>query len=77
LSVDDFVIGYEDRFLGVKEIELARWKTEQTDDEFIPRNMIVWVRRKGPDGGEKVWDQRNKVDLIFGSGVTRGAEERG
>jgi uncharacterized protein (UPF0248 family) len=72
LSVDEFVIGYEDRFLGEKEIELARWKTEQTDDEFIPRHRIVWVRRKGSEGGEKVWDRRKKVDLIFGSGLTRG-----
>jgi len=33
-------------------------------------HRIVWVRRKGGDGGgEKVWDRRMKVDLVFGSGV--------
>lgn len=71
LSVDDFVIGYEDRFVGVKEIPLAKWKSEQTDEEFIPRHRIVWVRRGG-EGGERVWDRRKKVDLIFGSGVSTG-----
>ena len=74
LSVDDFVIGYEDRFLGVKETELGKWKTEQTDEEFIPMHRIVWVRRKGEDGGEIVWDRRKKADLIFGSGVSQKSE---
>jgi len=70
LSADDFLIGYEDRFVGVKEAELGKWKSEQTDEEFIPMHRIVWVRRKGGDGGgEKVWDRRMKVDLVFGSGV--------
>jgi poly(A) polymerase Pap1/uncharacterized protein (UPF0248 family)/exonuclease III len=69
LSVDDFVIGYEDRFVGVKEISLAKWKSEQTDDEFIPRHRIVWVKRVGEREGI-VWDRRSKVDLIFGSGVS-------
>jgi uncharacterized protein (UPF0248 family)/endonuclease/exonuclease/phosphatase family metal-dependent hydrolase len=69
MSVDDFVIGYEDRFVGVKEIPLGKWKSEQTDEEFIPRHRIVWVRRKA-EGGEKVWDRRKRVDLIFGSGVS-------
>jgi uncharacterized protein (UPF0248 family) len=71
LSENDFLIGYEDRFVGVKETELGRWKSEQTDEEFIPMHRIVWVRRKG-EGGEKVWDRRGKVDLVFGSGVGRG-----
>jgi len=73
LSVDDFLIGYEDRFLGVKETELMKWKSEQTDEEFIPMHRIVWIRRKRVVEGvdEKVWDRRRKVDLIFGSGNGR------
>lgn len=81
LSAKDFLIGYEDRFVGVKETELGRWKSEQTDEEFIPMHRIVWVRKKdkGEDGdedGEKVWDRRRKVDLVFGSGVGKGLERQ-
>lgn len=67
-NIEDFVVGYEDRFLGVKEIELVRWKSEQTDLEFIPMHRIVWIRRKDVDG-DKVWDRNKKVDRLFGSGV--------
>ena len=72
LSITDFLIGYEDRFVGVKEIEMGKWKSEQTDEEFIPMHRIVWVRKKELAGGEKVWDRREKLDLIFGSGVSMG-----
>ncbi len=71
LNIEDFMIGYEDRFVGVKETELGRWKSEQTDEEFIPMHRIVWVRRKGGDE-KKVWDRKAKVDLLFGSGVGDG-----
>lgn len=81
LSTDDFLIGYEDRFVGIKETELGKWKSEQTDEEFIPMHRIVWIRKKdkGEDGdGDdgKVWDRRRKVDLVFGSGVGKGGSER-
>lgn len=73
LSIEEFLIGYEDRFVGVKEIELKKWKSEQTDEEFIPMHRIMWVRRKDNGGvvGEKVWDRREKIDLIFRSGVVK------
>jgi uncharacterized protein (UPF0248 family) len=71
LVVTDFLIGYEDRFVGVKETDLRKWKSEQTDEEFIPMHRIVWVRRKG-EHGEKVWDRKNKIDKIFGSGRGNG-----
>ena len=41
LSPEDFLIRYEDRFVGVKETELGNWKSEQTDEEFIPMHRIV------------------------------------
>lgn len=71
LAADNFLIGYEDRFIGVKEIELGKWKSEQTDEEFIPMHRIVWVRKSEVAGGGKVWDRREKLDLIFGSGVSK------
>lgn len=85
LNVDDFLVGYEDRFVGVKEVELSQWKGESTHEEFIPLHRVVWVRRKGrvdkkggrEGGGDiregvKVWDRRARVDWIFGSGVGKG-----
>jgi poly(A) polymerase Pap1/uncharacterized protein (UPF0248 family)/2'-5' RNA ligase/endonuclease/exonuclease/phosphatase family metal-dependent hydrolase len=77
LVAAEFVIGYEDRFLGVKEIELERWKGEQTDEEFIPMHRIVWVKKKDQDGDQMVWDRKRKVDAIFNSGFGPHKQSRG
>ncbi|KMU72186.1 hypothetical protein CISG_00495 [Coccidioides immitis RMSCC 3703] len=63
----DFVVGYDDRFLGSLEIPLDNWKTEQTDEEFIPQHRILYFRRKSD--GVVIWDRESKKDLVFGSGV--------
>lgn len=79
LDPADFVIGYEDRFLGTRETGLERWKTEQTDDEFIPLHRILYFRRRVGEGGsgkgEVVWERATRVDRVFGSGVSAGAGE--
>lgn len=67
---DEYVVGYEDRFKGVKEMPLTSWKRELSDEEFIPFHRVVYFREKGLDG-EIVWDRRTRVDLIFGSGQSR------
>jgi poly(A) polymerase Pap1/2'-5' RNA ligase/uncharacterized protein (UPF0248 family)/endonuclease/exonuclease/phosphatase family metal-dependent hydrolase len=67
---NNYIIGYEDRFSGIMEIDLVNWKTEQTDLEFIPTHRIVWIRQKG-DEGEKVWDRRTRYDALFHSGLRR------
>ena len=66
-SVEDYLVGYEDRFKGVKEMVLASWKRECTDEEFIPFHRVVYFREKGVDG-KIIWDRRTRIDLIFGSG---------
>ena len=64
----DYIIGYEDRFLGVKEIPVAWWRAgDQTMDEFIPQSRILYFERRSD--GQKMWDRRTKLDLIFGSGA--------
>ncbi|KAF2730474.1 hypothetical protein EJ04DRAFT_500507 [Polyplosphaeria fusca] len=68
LESGNFIVGYEDRFLGAKETSLERWKTEQTDDEFIPQHRILYFKRK--EDGVIVWERRTRVDLVFGSGVS-------
>jgi uncharacterized protein (UPF0248 family) len=76
LDPADYIIGYEDRFLGTRETGLERWKTEQTDDEFIPQHRILYFRRKvGEDGsarGEVVWERATRIDRVFGSGASAG-----
>lgn len=63
----DYVVGYEDRFLGIRERALDQWKAEQTDEEFIPQHRIMYFKRISDD--VVVWDRRSRRDGIFGSGV--------
>jgi uncharacterized protein (UPF0248 family) len=77
LDPADYIIGYEDRFLGAKETGLEKWKTEQTDEEFIPQHRILYFRKKfndeGDGKGETVWERATRIDKIFGSGAGSGA----
>lgn len=75
LDPTEYIVGYEDRFVGAKETSLERWKTEQTDEEFIPQHRILYFKRRD---GEVVWERKTRVDKIFGSGVGdgEGAVER-
>ncbi|KAK3306669.1 2'-5' RNA ligase superfamily-domain-containing protein [Chaetomium strumarium] len=64
LDSSDYVIGYEDRFAGAQEKALEAWKSEQTDEEFIPQHRILYFRRKSD--GRKIWDRRTRWDELFG-----------
>ncbi|KAH0559253.1 hypothetical protein GP486_004232 [Trichoglossum hirsutum] len=66
LDVSDHVIGYLDRFSGTKEMPVERWKTEKTDEEFVPMHRVVYFRRKSD--GVRVWDREGRWDGVFGSG---------
>jgi len=67
LDSNDFVVGYEDRFVGAREKALEAWKNEQTDEEFIPQHRILYFKRKSD--GEVLWERRTRKDEIFGSGL--------
>ncbi|KAI0428286.1 hypothetical protein F5Y09DRAFT_291584 [Xylaria sp. FL1042] len=64
----DYIVGYEDRFLGTKERALDAWKSEQTDEEFIPQHRILYFKRKSD--GVIVWDRKERRDTVFGSGIS-------
>lgn len=66
LDSSDYLVGYEDRFKGIREMATDRWKSEQTDEEFIPQHRIVYFKRKSD--GTVVWDRMTRKDEIFGSG---------
>ncbi|KAG9191757.1 hypothetical protein G6011_10491 [Alternaria panax] len=74
LDPSDYIIGYEDRFLGAKETGLEKWKTEQTDEEFIPQHRILYFKKKGSENGsgDVVWERATRIDKIFGSGLGNG-----
>ncbi|KAK6525327.1 hypothetical protein TWF694_005470 [Orbilia ellipsospora] len=61
-----YVVGYEDRFRGVLEIGADKWKTEMTDEEFVPMHRVVYFKERKT--GNVVWDREKRIDLIFGSG---------
>ncbi|KAJ7123747.1 hypothetical protein C8R44DRAFT_875908 [Mycena epipterygia] len=71
ISQDEHVVGYEDRFLGIKESPLSNWILKEVEHEsFIPQHRIIYFKRV--TDGEIVWDRRKKIDLIFGSGLGAG-----
>lgn len=68
LSLQSFTIAYIDRHEGQLEMPLKSWKgSEVTDEDFIPQHRIVWFKRD--KDGVKVWDRKERLDLIFGSGL--------
>ncbi|KAI1118719.1 hypothetical protein F5Y14DRAFT_177627 [Nemania sp. NC0429] len=64
----DYIVGYEDRFLGIMERALDSWKSEQTDEEFIPQHRILYFKRMSD--GVLVWDRKERRDTVFGSGIS-------
>ena len=75
LSSQNFTIGYLDRHAPeVMEMPLDNWKGgDVTDEEFIPQHRIVWFKRN--EDGIKVWDRKERLDLLFGSGSSSGENE--
>ena len=67
LNSGDYIVGYEDRFVGARERPVEQWKSEQTDEEFIPQHRILYFKRKRD--GVILWERRSRIDDIFGSGV--------
>ncbi|KPM35573.1 hypothetical protein AK830_g10994 [Neonectria ditissima] len=67
LDSSDYLVGYEDRFTGAQEKAVELWKSEQTDEEFIPQHRILYFKRKSDRA--VVWERRSRIDDIFGSGI--------
>lgn len=67
LNTSDYIVGYEDRFTGARERPVEQWKSEQTDEEFIPQHRILYFKRK--TDGAILWERRSRIDELFGSGI--------
>ncbi|KAF3934553.1 hypothetical protein ABW19_dt0209031 [Dactylella cylindrospora] len=65
----NYLVGYEDRFRGVLELPVDKWKMEMSDEEFVPMHRVVYFKEK--KSGEVVWDREKRIDKIFGSGASK------
>ena len=68
--VDQYYVGYSDRFGGMQELPVSEWIKESTDEEWIPQHRIRYFRKSGNLAGEKegiVWDRDSRIDKVFGS----------
>ncbi|KAE8423552.1 hypothetical protein BDV36DRAFT_290234 [Aspergillus pseudocaelatus] len=72
-DIEDYIVGYDDRFLGEREMPVGQWKADLTDEAFIPMHRILYFKRKSD--GVKVWDRETRTDLLFGSGVSSQVQE--
>jgi uncharacterized protein (UPF0248 family) len=68
LDMENFTIGYLERFEGIKEMPMSKWIRETSDEDFIPQHRIKYFKRS--TDGEVVWDREGRIDKIFGSGLT-------
>ena len=77
MRINDYLIGYEDRFLGVLQMNLEKWvghRRDETDEEWMPMHRVVWITRASD--GEVVWHKEKRIDTIFGSGDSSTQESR-
>lgn len=72
-DIENYIVGYDDRFLGEREMPVGQWKADLTDEAFIPMHRILYFKRKSD--GVKVWDRETRTDLLFGSGVSSKVQE--
>ncbi|RAQ60017.1 poly(A) polymerase pla1 [Aspergillus flavus] len=72
-DIENYIVGYDDRFLGEREMPAGQWKADLTDEAFIPMHRILYFKRKSD--GVKVWDRETRTDLLFGSGVSSKVQE--
>jgi len=65
-NTEEFIISYEDRFVGLMEVALAEFATDQQSEVFIPMHRVWLIKQNG----RIVWDRKNRMDVV-------GAEFRG
>ena len=83
--MDDYVVGYLERFEGIKEMPASSWIRDFSEEEWIPMHRVRYVKRVGAGVGSEavdegpelgvVWDRDGRVDKIFGSGGQQQGEE--
>lgn len=68
-DIDEYYIGYKDRFTTeMKEIPAREWVKETTHEAFVPESRI-WYFKRRHGRVDIMWDREEKIDRISGSGV--------
>ncbi|KAL6074636.1 MJ1316 domain-containing protein [Balamuthia mandrillaris] len=67
----DVVIGYEDRFEGMMEIDFDEFCPNEKGGD-IPFHRIWYFRTDS----EVIWDRRKRYDRVFRSGDTEAIEQQ-
>ncbi|MBE7180944.1 MAG: DUF504 domain-containing protein, partial [Terriglobus roseus] len=62
-DASDYSVVYLDRFVGYLETPVSRWRSDTSDEEFVPLHRITGFRRVST--GEVVWSREGRVDKIF------------
>ena len=69
LDKSKYIIGYLERFDGIKEMPAHNWISDTTNEEWIPLHRIKYFKRVDENGVSwVVWDREKRIDKIFGSG---------
>jgi uncharacterized protein (UPF0248 family) len=70
LDLSQYVVGYLERFAGIREMPVRNWISEPTEEEWIPQHRIRYFKKIRSDGErEIVWDRDTRIDNIFNSGT--------
>ena len=72
----DYIVGYTDRFEGLKTMNVQEWGKDTEDEEFIAEHRIEYFKRVADD--HVVWHRKDKIDEIFWtgmSGIDQSAED--
>ncbi len=69
LDSSQYVLGYLERFDGIKEMPVRNWISESTDEDWIPQHRIKYFKKLCGGEEEIVWDRERRVDKIFGKGA--------
>ena len=65
IDKEQIIVGYLDRFLGVKEIQFSEFKGVHDDRDGIPLHRI----RHFKINGTLVWDRDQRIDLMTGQDI--------
>ncbi|GAD91647.1 endonuclease/exonuclease/phosphatase family protein [Paecilomyces variotii No. 5] len=76
----DYIVGYDDRFSGALEVPLDSWKSDPTDDEFIPQHRILYFKHRSSNEIVSIEEDKLTRELTRGaptdSSGTRAASGR-
>lgn len=57
---EEFIISYEDRFVGLMEVPVSKFTSDTSSDVFIPQHRIWLIKQNG----RIVWDRKNRMDIL-------------